>query len=71
MPTPTTCEQLSLFFRLEGFQTAFSLDAVSFFAAVERRRPDLAIVNLRIGADDGLLVLRRIKSCAAGSRSSS
>jgi two-component system, LuxR family, response regulator FixJ len=55
-----TCEQLSLFFRLEGFQTAFSLDAVSFFAAVERHRPDLAVVNIRIGSDDGLLVIRRI-----------
>lgn len=62
----STCEQLSLFFRLEGFQTAFSLEAVSFFAAIERRRPQLAVVNLRIGADDGLLVLRRIKSLRSG-----
>lgn len=62
----TTCEELSLFFRLEGFQTAFSLDAVSFFAAVDRRRPDLAIVNMRIGSDDGLLILRRIKSLRSG-----
>jgi FixJ family two-component response regulator len=65
-PDPATCEQLSLFFRLEGFQTAFSLDAVSFFAAVERRRPDLVVVNIRIGADDGLLVIRRIKSLRSG-----
>jgi len=63
---PATCEQLSLFFRLEGFQTAFSLDAVSFFAAVDRHRPDLAVVNMRIGSDDGLLVIRRIKSLRSG-----
>jgi two-component system, LuxR family, response regulator FixJ len=62
----STCEQLSLFFRLEGFQTAFSLDAISFFAAIERHRPDLAVVNIRIGDDDGLLVVRRIKSLRSG-----
>jgi FixJ family two-component response regulator len=65
-PDIATCEHLSLFFRLEGFQTAFSLDVVGFFAAVDRRRPDLAIVNMRIGADDGLLILRRIKALRSG-----
>lgn len=62
----TTCEQLSLFFRLEGFQTSFSLDAVSFFASFERRRPDLAIVSLRIGGEDGLAVLRRLRAMRTG-----
>lgn len=62
----STCEALSVLFRLEGFQTAFSLDTMSFFAALERRRPDVAIINQRIGHEDGLAVLRRVKSMRAG-----
>ncbi len=65
-PDPVTCEQLSVLFRLEGYQTAFSLNAVSLFAAVERRRPDLVIVNLRLGNEDGLPVLRRIRAMRLG-----
>lgn len=59
---PATCEALSVLFRLESFQTAFSVDSVSFFAALERRKPDVVILNHRIGNEDGLLVLRRIKA---------
>jgi two-component system response regulator FixJ len=59
---PATCEALSVLFRLEGFQTAFSLDVVSFRAAVERRRPDVFVLNQRIGHDDGLAVLRELKA---------
>jgi two-component system response regulator FixJ len=65
-PDPTTCEQLSVLFRLEGYQTAFSLDAVSLFAALDRRRPDLVIVNLKLGAESGLPVVRRIRSLRNG-----
>ena len=61
-PDPATCEALSVLFRLEGFQTSFSIDAAGFFAALERRRPDAAIVNQRVGGDDGLSILRRIKA---------
>jgi FixJ family two-component response regulator len=60
------CEKLNILFRLEGFQTAFSLDAASFFADFERRPPDVAIVNLRIGGEDGVQVMRRIKSMRVG-----
>jgi two-component system response regulator FixJ len=63
---PAICEALSVLFRLEGFQTAFSIDTLSFFAAIDRRRPDIAIVNLRIGSEDGLAVLRRIKAMRIG-----
>ena len=63
---PAVCEALSVLFRLEGFQTAFSVDTLSFFAAIERRRPDVAIVNLRIGTEDGLAVLRRVKAMRTG-----
>jgi len=58
----STCEALSVLFRLEGFQTTFSTDATGFFAGVERRRPDVVVLNMRIGADDGVGVLRRIKA---------
>jgi two-component system, LuxR family, response regulator FixJ len=61
-----TCEALSVLFRLEGFQTAFSLDTMSFFAAFERRRPDVALINQHIGHEDGLAVLRRIRSMRTG-----
>jgi FixJ family two-component response regulator len=61
-----TCEALSVLFRLEGFQTAFSIDTEMLFAALERRRPDVVVINLRIGPDDGLQVLRRIKSMRSG-----
>lgn len=65
-PDPGTCEALSIVFRLEGFRTAFSLDARAFFASLERLRPDVAIVNLRIGSDDGFAALRRIKATHQG-----
>jgi FixJ family two-component response regulator len=65
-PDPTTCEALSVLFRLEGFQTAFSIDTLSFFAAIDRRRPDVAIINFAVGGDEGLAVLRRVKSMRIG-----
>jgi len=57
----STCEALSVLFRLEGFQTGFSLDVVSFYASLERRRPDVVVINMRIGGDDGIAVLHRVK----------
>lgn len=61
-----TCEALSVLFRLEGFQTAFSLDAAHFLIAAERRRPDVAILNIRIGNEDGLAILKRVKTMRTG-----
>ena len=59
---PATCEALSVLFRLEGFQTIFSVDPEGFFAAIERRRPDVIILNQRVGAEDGIGILRRVKA---------
>jgi two-component system, LuxR family, response regulator FixJ len=63
---PTTCEALSVLFRLEGFQTTFSLGADHFAATVERRRPDVVVLNLRLGEESGLGLLRRIKGTRTG-----
>ncbi|WP_421760939.1 response regulator transcription factor [Devosia sp.] len=61
-PDAATCEALSVLFRLEGFQTAFSVDVAGFLLALERRRPDVVLVNVHIGKDSGLDVLRQIKA---------
>jgi two-component system, LuxR family, response regulator FixJ len=62
-----TCESLSVLFRVEGFQTAFFLDASAFLAALERRRPDILVCNVRMGAVDGLMLLHRVKALRTGS----
>ncbi len=61
-----TCEALSVLFRLEGFQTAFAMDAAGFLMAAERRPPDVAIINIRVGHEDGLALLKRIKTLRSG-----
>lgn len=48
-----TCEALSLAFRLEGYETIFSIDRPSFMASIERRRPDAVIVNDRLFEEGG------------------
>lgn len=63
---PHTCEALSVLFRLEGFQTTFSLEAAHFAVTVERQRPDVVLLNLRLGEESGLGLLRRIKGTRTG-----
>jgi two-component system response regulator FixJ len=63
---PAICEALSILFRLEGFQTTFSLDAAHFLNLVERRSPDVAIINMAVGGDSGLPLLRRVKALRTG-----
>jgi FixJ family two-component response regulator len=65
-PDPSTCEALSVLLRLEGFQTTFSLDAIQFLIALDRRRPDVAIINLSVGEESGLALLRRVKNLRTG-----
>lgn len=65
-PDPHICESLSVLFRLEGFQTVFSLDTGHFLLALERRQPDVAVVNLAIGEESGLSLLRRVKALRTG-----
>ena len=59
---PLTCESLSVLFRLEGYQTGFSMDASHFLALLERRQPAAVLLNLRLGEESGLNLLRRIKA---------
>jgi len=65
-PDPATCEALSVLFRLEGYQTMFALEPENFVANFERRRPDAVLVNLELGAESGLALLRRIKAMRTG-----
>ncbi len=59
-----TCEALSVLFRLEGFQTAFTRDIGSFFDAFARRHPDVAIINFEVGEADGIVALHKVKAHA-------
>ncbi|MCS6758924.1 MAG: response regulator [Candidatus Devosia euplotis] len=63
---PATCEALSVLFRLEGFQTTFSVDAAHFLLGLERRPPDIVVLNLRLGEESGLSLLRRVKAMGTG-----
>lgn len=63
---PATCEALSVLFRLEGFQTTFSVEAAHFLIGLERRKPDVVVLNLRLGEESGLSLLRRVKSMGTG-----
>ncbi|WP_323014666.1 response regulator transcription factor [Devosia sp.] len=63
---PATCEALSVLFRLEGFQTVFSLEAGHFSISMERRRPDIVVLNLKVGDESGLGLLRRVKALRTG-----
>jgi FixJ family two-component response regulator len=65
-PDLATCEALSVLFRLEGFQTTFSLEVGPFVLALERRRPDIVVLNLRLGEESGLGLLRRVKAMRTG-----
>jgi len=63
---PATCEALSVLFRLEGFQTRFSLDFETFFLSPDKRRPDVFILNTRDNGRSALDGLKRIKSMRTG-----
>jgi FixJ family two-component response regulator len=62
----STCEALSVLFRLEGYQTRFALDAVTFLADFERREPDAVLLNLMLAGESGIEVMRRIKAMRVG-----
>lgn len=62
----STCEMLSVLFRLEGFQTAFSCDGGEFLSRFEKRRPDVVVLNFRIGGENMLPALRHIKAMRSG-----
>jgi two-component system, LuxR family, response regulator FixJ len=58
---PNMCEMLSVLFRLEGFQTVFSLDAEHFLASVAHTPPDVVVLCLHLEGDTSLALLRRVK----------
>lgn len=61
-----TCEALSVLFRLEGFQTQYSLALTDFLAGLDRRLPDVIILNMNIAGEDTLPTLKRIKGMQTG-----
>ena len=63
---PAICEALSVLFRIEGYQTSFSMDAASFLGSLDRRRPDAVIMNLMLGEGSGLALLQRVKGLRTG-----
>jgi two-component system, LuxR family, response regulator FixJ len=65
-PDLSTCETLSVVFRLEGFQTMFSINLPAFLASVERRRPDVIVANYELGADDAVELIKRVKYLRVG-----
>lgn len=58
-----TCEALSLFFRLEGFQTSFTADCDS---ALSGSPPDILIINLALPKSSGINVLLMAKAQLPG-----
>lgn len=60
------CEALTLLFRLEGFQTALSLDLTDFLARFEERKPDVVVLNAALDGASTLPVLDDIKAMRAG-----
>src|SRR4051812_6379953 len=65
-PDLQTCETLSLVFRLEGFQTMFSINLGGFLASLDRRHPDVVIANADLGDDDGVDLVRRVRTMRIG-----
>lgn len=63
---PATCEALSVLFRLEGFQTSFSLNAQGFFSSLPTRLPDIVVLNVELEGGEGLNVLTHIKAMHTG-----
>ncbi len=63
---PSTCEALSVLFRLEGFQTVFSLNAQGLFSSLATRAPDVIVLNIELDGKEGLNVLKRIKAMRTG-----
>lgn len=61
-----TCEALSVLFRLEGFQATFSHTIDEFIGAIQRRAPDVVVLNLEIDDTSTGKNLVEIKSICTG-----
>lgn len=60
------CENLSVLFRLEGFQTRYSQDIESFRKALDQRVPDVVILEMERDAQFALTLLRHVKNLRMG-----
>lgn len=65
-PDLASCEALSVLFRLEGYQTAFSLDSEGFFSSIERAHPSVVVLNVYVDDGAGLRTLSKIKAMHTG-----
>jgi len=54
-------ETLEMFLREKGYEVATSEDGEEGLTSVDRERPDIVILDIRLPGMDGLEVLRRIK----------
>ncbi|TDQ64109.1 FixJ family two-component response regulator [Maritalea mobilis] len=61
-----TCEALGVLFRLEGFQTSASTSISEFLASIERKIPDVVIINMQVGGEDSLPTVTRFKNMRTG-----
>jgi FixJ family two-component response regulator len=61
-----TCEALGVLFRLEGFQSSTSTTIAEFLASIERKLPDVVIINMMLGDEDTLPTVARIKNMRTG-----
>ncbi len=62
---PTIVEVVELYLRREGFVVQTAADGNAALAAVERRRPDLVVLDLMLPGLGGLEVTRRIRAGGA------
>lgn len=61
-----TCESLSVLFRLEGFQTRYSLSSENFINDVSSKLPDVVILDLDDHGQSTVPLLQKIKSMRMG-----
>jgi len=61
-----TCEALGVLFRLEGFQTETSQSITHFLAKLDRRLPDVIVINMQVDGEDTMPTVMRVKSMRTG-----
>jgi FixJ family two-component response regulator len=65
-PDLRSCEVLSTLFRIEGFDTSFSVDPPGMFAALAHRRADVVVMSRDFGVDWQAGSLDKIKADLLG-----